>query len=184
MHNRAGHGLRERLTMTANLKLAAAGAALCLAFGAGWGAQGWRKDAQLQEQRTQHAQKLQDIAEKTAAALTAVRKYERLTATHLAEADRQKTEEINAAKSETNRLRRCIAAGTCGVRLNSTAGAASSRGAADTAAPGMDNEAAAIHGDLQQRVLDLRDAIVEDSTALEYLQEYAKQCLIGAQAMQ
>ena len=53
---------------------------------------------QLQEQRTQHARTLQDIAEKTAAALTAVRKYERLTATHLAETDRQKTEEINAAK--------------------------------------------------------------------------------------
>lgn len=171
---------------TLKLKLAAIGVALGLlgAFAAGWGAQGWRKDAQLQEQRTQHAQKLQDIAEKTAAALTAVRKYERLTATHLAETDRQKTEEINAAKSETNRLRRCIAAGTCGVHLISAAGTASSRGAADAAAPGMDNEAAAIHGDLQQRVLDLRDAIVEDSAALEYLQEYAKQCLIGAQAMQ
>lgn len=171
---------------TLKLKLAAISVALGLlgAFAAGWGAQGWRMGMQLQEQRTQHARTLQDIAEKTAAALTAVRKYERLTATHLAETDRQKTEEINAAKSETNRLRRCIAAGTCGVRLISTAGTASSRGAADVAAPGMDNEAAAIHGDLQQRVLDLRDAIVEDSAALEYLQEYAKQCLIGAQAMQ
>ena len=171
---------------TLKLKLAAAGAALGLlgAFAAGWGAQGWRKDAQLQEQRTQHARTLQDIAEKTAAARDAVRKQERLTTIHLAETDRQKTEGINAAKSETNRLRRCIAAGTCGVRLISTAGAASSRGAADAATPGMDNEATAIHGDLQQRVLDLRDAIVEDSAALEYLQEYAKQCLIGAQAMQ
>ena len=171
---------------TLKLKLVAISVALVLAFAAGWGAQGWRMGMQLQEQRTQHARTLQDIAEKTAAALTAVRKYEHLTATHLAETDRQKTEEINAAKSETNRLRRCIAAGTCGVRLISTAGAgaASSRGAADAAAPGMDNEAAAIHGDLQQRVLDLRDAIVEDSAALEYLQEYAKQCLTGAQAMQ
>ena len=165
-------------------RLIAAGVALVLAFGTGWAAQGWRMGAQLQEQRTQHAKKLQDVAEKTAAALTAVRKYERQMAAQLAELDKQKMEEINAAKSETNRLRRCIAAGTCGVRLISTAGAASSRGAADAAAPGMGNEAAAIHGDLQQRVLDLRDAIVEDSAALEYLQEYAKQCLIGVQAMQ
>ena len=169
---------------TLKLKLVAIGVALVLAFGAGWGAQGWRKDAQLQEQRTQHARTLQDIAEKIAAARDAVRKQERQMAAHLAELDKQKMEGINAAKSETNRLRRCIAAGTCGVRLISTAGAASSRGAADAAAPGMDNEAAAIHGDLQQRVLDLRDAIVEDSAALEYLQEYAKQCLTGAQAMQ
>lgn len=167
-----------------NLRMIACALGLLGAFAAGWGAQGWRKDAQLQEQRTQHAQKLQDVAEKTAAALTAVRKYEHLTATHLAETDRQKTEEINAAKSETNRLRRCIAAGTCGVRLNSTAGAAGSRGTADAAAPGVDDAAPALDAALQQRVLDLRDAIAEDSAALEYLQEYAKQCLTGAQAMQ
>lgn len=171
---------------TLKLNLAAIGVALGLlgAFAAGWGAQGWRMGMQLQEQRTQHAKTLQTIAEKTAAARDAVQKQEHQMAAQLAELDKQKMEEINAAKSETNRLRRCIAAGTCGVRLNSTAGAASSRGAADAAAPGMDNEAAAIHGDLQQRVLDLRDAIAEDSAALEYLQEYAKQCLVGAQAMQ
>ena len=169
---------------TLKLKLAAIGVALALAFGAGWVVQGWRKDVQLQEQRTQHARTLQDVAEKTAAARDAVQKQERQMAAQLAELDKQKMEEINAAKSETNRLRRCIAAGTCGVRLISTAGTASSRGAADAAAPGMDNEATAIHGDLQQRVLDLRDAIVEESAALEYLQGYAKQCLAGAQAMQ
>lgn len=169
---------------TLKLKLAAIGVALVLAFGTGWAVQGWRMGMQLQEQRTQHARTLQDVAEKTAAARDAVRKQERQMAAQLAELDKQKMEEINAAKSETNRLRRCIAAGTCGVRLIATAGTASSRGAADAAAPGMDNEATAIHGDLQQRVLDLRDAIVEDSAALEYLQEYAKQCLAGAQAMQ
>ncbi len=171
---------------TLKLKLVAIGVALGLlgAFAAGWGAQGWRMGMQLQEQRTQHARTLQDIAEKTAAARDAVRKQERQMAVHLAELDKQKMEGINAAKSETNRLRRCIAAGTCGVRLISTAGAASSRGAADAAAPGVDNAAPALDAALQQRVLDLRDAIVEDSAALEYLQEYAKQCLIGAQAMQ
>ena len=169
---------------TLGLKLATAGVALALAFGAGWVVQGWRKDVQLQSQRTQHAKTLQAIAEKTAAARDAVQKQERQMAAQLAELDKQKMEEINAAKSETNRLRRCIAAGTCGVRLNSTAGAASSRGAADVATPGVDNAAPALDVALQQRVLDLRDAIAEDSAALEYLQGYAKQCLVGAQAMQ
>ena len=165
-------------------RLIVAGVALVLAFAAGWAAQGWRKDVQLQSQRTQHAKTLQTIAEKTAAARDAVQKQERQVAAQLAELDRQKMEEINAARSETNRLRRCITAGTCGVRLNSTAGAASSRGAADAAAPGVDNAAPALDAALQQRVLDLRDAIAEDSAALEYLQEYAKRCLIGAQAVQ
>ena len=169
---------------TLGLKLATAGVALALAFGAGWVVQGWRKDAQLQSQRAQHAKTLQTIAEKTAAARDAVQKQERQMAAQLAELDKQKMEEINAAQSETNRLRRCIAAGTCGVRLNPTASAASGRGAADVATPGMDNAAPALDAALQQRVLDLRDAIAEDSAALEYLQEYAKQCLIGAQAIQ
>ena len=153
-------------------------------FAAGWLVQGWRLSAQLSDLKTTHAETLQGIAEKTLAAQAALNKYNLANTKALAQLDEQKTQEVTNAKLETARLRRCIAAGTCGVRLISTAGAASSRGAADAAAPGMDNEAAAIHGDLQQRVLDLRDAIAEDSAALEYLQEYAKRCLIGVQAMQ
>ena len=165
-------------------RLIVVGAVLVLAFAAGWVAQGWRKDVQLQSQRVQYAKTMQTIAEKTAAARDAVQEQERQMAAQLAELDKQKMEEISAAKSETNRLRRCIAAGTCGVRLNSTAGAASGRGATDATAPGMDDAAPALDATLQQRVLDLRDAIAEDSAALEYLQGYAKRCLIGAQAMQ
>ena len=153
-------------------------------FAAGWLVQGWRLSAQISGLKTTHAETLRDISEKTLAAQAALNKYNLTNTKALAQLDEQKTQEVTNAKLETARLRRCIAAGTCGVRLNSAASAASSRGAADAAAPGMDNEAAAIHGDLQQRVLDLRDAITEDSAALEYLQEYAKQCLIGAQVMQ
>ena len=165
-------------------RLIVAGAALVLAFAAGWAVQGWRMQSKLQQVKTLHAETLKTISDKTAAAQDAVRKFEQTTAKALSELDAEKTQEVTNAKLESANLRRCIAAGTYGVRLISTAGAASSRGAADAAAPGVDNEAAALHGDLQQRVLDLRDAIAEDSAALEYLQEYAKQCLIGAQAIQ
>ena len=167
-----------------NLRLIAAATALLGAFAAGWVGQGWRLQAALDKKELTHAQQLQAIAAEATQARATVQKQERQMAAQLAELDKQKMEEINAAKSETNRLRRCIAAGTCGVRLNSTAGAASSRGAADAAAPGVDNAAPALDAALQQRVLDLRDAIAEDSAALEYLQGYAKRCLIGAQAVQ
>ena len=153
-------------------------------LGAGWTIQGWKADARINELRVAHAQTLSTIATKTAEAQGALRKYEQATTHKMAELDQQKTQEIENARLETNRLRRCIAAGTCGVRLNTNAGTTNSRGAADASPSGVDNEAAALHGDLQQRVLDLRDAIAEDSAALEYLQEYAKQCLIGAQAIQ
>ena len=159
-------------------RLIAAGVALVLAFAAGWAAQGWRKDVQLQEQRTQHARTLQDIAEKTATALTAVRKYEHLTATHLAELDKQKMEGINAAKSETDRLRRCIAAGTCGVRFKSapTPGERAGGLGQDAPAGSVGNAAPALDASVQQDVLDLRESIKVDELAIEYLQQYALRC--------
>ena len=161
-------------------RLIAAGVALVLAFAAGWAAQGWRKDAQLQTLRAQHASTLQAIADKTDAARAAVQKQERMTAAHLAELDRQKTKEIVDAKLETDRLRRCIAAGTCGVRINTAPGTAIGYRPADAAAPGVGDAAAALNADVQRRILDLRDTIAADAAALGYLQGYALQCSGGA----
>ncbi len=166
-----------------NPRLIAAALALLAAFFAGWVAQGWRKDAALQELRDQHAAALQAIADKTATAQEAVRRYEQATAKNLAELDKQKTQEIADAQSETNRLRACITAGTCGVRLNTTPGAATGGRSADVSTPGVGDAAAALDADVQRRVLDLRDAIALDSAALEYLQGFAQQCAGQAQEL-
>lgn len=165
-------------TLKLKLAICAAVIALVLAFGTGWAVQGWRMGMQLQEQRTQHARTLQDVAEKTAAARDAVQKQERQMAAQLAELDKQKMEEINAAKSETNRLRRCIAAGTCGVRFKSapTPGERAGGLGQDAPAGSVGNAAPALDASVQQDVLDLRESIKVDELAIEYLQQYALRC--------
>ena len=145
-------------------------------FAAGWLVQGWRLSAQISGLKTTHAETLRDISEKTLAAQAALNKYNLTNTKALAQLDEQKTQEVTNAKLETARLRRCIAAGTCGVRLNSAASAASSRGAADATASSVDNGTTPLDAALQQRILDLRDAITLDAAALEYLQEYALRC--------
>ena len=145
-------------------------------FAAGWLVQGWRLSAQISGLKTTHAETLRDISEKTLAAQAALNKYNLTNTKALAQLDEQKTQEVTNAKLETARLRRCIAAGTCGVRLNSAASAASSRGAADASASSVDNGTTPLDAALQQRILDLRDAITLDAAALEYLQEYALRC--------
>ena len=145
-------------------------------FAAGWLVQGWRLSAQISDLKTTHAETLRDISEKTLSAQAALNKYNIANTNALTQLDEQKTQEVTNAKLETARLRRCIAAGTCGVRLNSAASAASSRGAADASASSVDNGTTPLDAALQQRILDLRDAITLDAAALEYLQEYALRC--------
>ena len=145
-------------------------------FAAGWLVQGWRLSAQISGLKTTHAETLRDISEKTLSAQAALNKYNLTNTKALAQLDEQKTQEVTNAKLETARLRRCIAAGTCGVRLNSTASATISRGAADATASSVDNGTTPLDAALQQRILDLRDAITMDAVALEYLQEYALRC--------
>lgn len=60
---------------------------------------------------------LADIAIKTRAAADAVRAYERRAGLALAAVDKKHTEDLNHAKAETQRLRDCVRAGICGVRI-------------------------------------------------------------------
>ena len=161
-----------------SLRLIAAALALLAAFAAGWVAQGWRADAALQTLRGQHARTLQAIADKTTAAQEAVRRYEQTTAKALAELDQQKTQEIENARLETDRLRRCIAAGTCGVRFKSapTPGERAGGLGQDAPAGSVGNAAPALDASVQQDVLDLRESIKVDELAIEYLQQYALRC--------
>lgn len=163
--------------MTARGKTILAALALAGAFAAGWVVKGWRADAVLAQLRQVHAGVLADIATKTRAAADAVRAYERQAGLALAAADKQSTEDLNNAKAETQRLRDCVRAGTCGVRIvtryvDQPGGA----GGADAGAGGVGDDAITLDAGVSERVLDLRDAIAEDAAKLGYLQQYAEQC--------
>jgi hypothetical protein len=163
--------------MTTRSKTIMAALVLAGAFAAGWTAQGWRSDAALSQLRQDHAGVLADIATKTRAAADAVRAYERQAGLALAAADKKHTEDLNHAKAETQRLRDCVRAVTCGVRIvtryvDQPGGA----GRPDAAAGGLGDDAITLNAGISERVFDLRDAISEDAAALSYLQGYARQC--------
>lgn len=166
--------------MTPSIYLFAAAAltGALMSGGAAWRVQAWRYDAQLATLRAGHATTLQAIADKTTEASTALRRYENAVAADLAAKDAHYTQEITHEKSNSDRLRACIRAGTCGVRIVATAAAATgARDRPQDAAPGSVGDAgAALDAAVQERVLDLRDAIAADAAALGYLQDYAKVC--------
>jgi len=163
--------------MTARGKTILAALVLASAFAAGWTTQGWRADAAVAQLRLDHAGVLADIATKTRVAADAVRAYEQRAALALAAADKKSTEELNHAKAETQRMRDCVRAGTCGVRIVTRyVDHSGGPGATDAAAGGLGDDAITLGAGVSERVLDLRDAIAEDAAKIDYLQQYAEQC--------
>ena len=158
-----------------------AGAALLAAAIAGacaWYAQGWRMGEQLASLKATHAETLRSIADKTAKAREAVRKYEAGVADQLADKDAQHYQELTHAQSETARMRACVAAGTCGVRIitRSTACAAGGDVPQDAGAGGVGDGAVALDDAAANRVLDLRESVQSDAAKLAYLRDYAQAC--------
>lgn len=158
-----------------------AGAALlagAIAFTGAWRVQDWRYGAQLASLKAGHAETLREIADKTAKASEAVRKYEAGVAGQLADKDATHYKELTYAQSETDRLRACVAAGACGVRIitRSTACAADGDVPQDAGAGGMGDGALALDADTAGRVLDLRESVQSDAAKLAYLREYASAC--------
>ena len=158
-----------------------AGAALlagALAFAGAWQIQAWRMGAQLASLKAAHAETLQAIADKTAQARAAVARYELAAHAQLADKDVQHYKELTHAKTETDRLRACVAAGACGVRIitRSTVCAAGGGLPKDAGAGGLGDGAIALDPATAGRVLDLRESVQSDAAKLAYLREYASAC--------
>ena len=157
------------------------GAALLAAAIAGagaWQVQGWRMGEQLASLKAGHAQTLQAIADKTAQARAAVASYELAANAQLADKDAQHYKELIHAQSETARMRACVAAGTCRVRIITRATACTAGGdVPQDAGPGsVGDGAVALDGETAGLVLDLRESVAADVAKLAYLREYASAC--------
>ena len=144
----------------------------------GYIAQGWRLGEQLASLQADHAKTLQAIADKTAEARAAVARYELAAHAQLADKDVQHYQELTHAKTETDRLRACVAAGACGVRIitRSTACAAGGGLPKDAGAGGLGDGAIALDPATAGRVLDLRESVQSDAAKLAYLRDYAQAC--------
>lgn len=152
--------------MSARALVAAVGAALV--FGAGWVANGWRLDGQHAAELVQRDRQALAVAEQVMA-------IGRAANAAISTADAKAWKGLEDDKKELRRLRGCVADGTCGVRLIA---AQSGHGPGDPGAGSVGDDAITLDPDVQRRVLDHREAIGEDARKLEYLQAYARQCVM------
>lgn len=179
--------------MTLERTILAAAAIALAGLAGGWTLHAWRTDSQLQAKDTTIAQIRQRHAEQLGEQATAARNVQRLVqrATDLnqvalAAVDTKLSGERDAEKLETDRLRKCVGNGTCGVRIVTkraacAAGASDSGGRLDAGAGSVGDAAIALDGDTGLAVLDLRASVKEDAAKLEYLRAYAIQC-VGVKA--
>lgn len=157
---------------------AAALLAATIAGAGAWAVQSWRYDAQLAVLKSTHAATLATISDKTVKAYEAIVRYEAQVRQDLTDKDVQHYQELTNAKAETDRLRACVRAGTCGVRIIAApARSANACAGAPDAAPGRVGDGAVeLDHEAAGRVLDLRESVQSDAAKLAYLQDYARAC--------
>jgi hypothetical protein len=157
---------------------AAALVAGALAFGAAWQVQGWRLGSEVQQLKAEHAQTLRGLADATAQARDALGRYSQAVNRQLAQLDATHYQELTHAQDETRRLRACLRAGTCGVRIRTAAAPHRAAGSVpgDQPAGGLGDAALALDSAAAARVLDLRESVESDAARIAYLQQYAQAC--------
>lgn len=143
-------------------------ALVAIVFIAGWSVQGWRLSGQ-------HAQELAKRDRQALAVAEAIKQAGIEANNAISDADARAWKGLEDDKNELGRLRGCVAAGTCGVRLI-TKYVSTGDGASDSSPGSVGHDALELDPDIQRRVLDHREAISEDQRKIEYLQEYAQQC--------
>ena len=120
--------------MTAWVKLAIA----AVIFGLGLTANGWRLGTEIAKLERDHTQAVSDAATAGARALarmTEDRDRKAIDLTVAADANRTKSRK---AENETNRLRTCIADGTCGLRIRATCDTTTPQDPGAATGPGVD----------------------------------------------
>lgn len=145
-------------------------ALVAIVFGAGWAVQGWRLSGQHAQELAKRDRQLLDMAEASKQIGIEANKAISAAAT-------KAWKGLEDDRKELNRLRGCVADGTCGVRIITAPGSGFDSTAS---AGGLGNDTIDLSADLQRRILDLRESIGQDAAKIEYLQSYALQCLKAA----
>lgn len=155
-----------------NLRLVAAAAALGVAFGSGWLANGWRKDTEISSLTAVHA----GLVSAANAATVAAVQFEATRRAKLAEdyaaIDDQRTKELSNANKELERLRSGVADGSIGLRVNATCAARPRDVQATTGTAGMGDAAGPeLTTDARQNYFTLQQGIIEVTKQLEAAQD-------------
>lgn len=143
-------------------RIVAAAVALALAFAAGWISQGWRGDAALSALQSDHALELAQAESNTRVAQQLLDEERDNWNDERSRIDYEQTAKLEAERNETNRLRDCIANGTCGLRVNATCPAPAAN-VPQAGTPGSVDHGtgAQLTADARQNYFALRDGIAK-----------------------
>lgn len=158
--------------MSNTVKAIAAAVLAAFLFGSGWLVNGWRLTGQHALELAQRDQEALAMAEASKQIGIEANKV-------IAAAATKAWKGLEDDKKELGRLRGCVAAGTCGVRIIATPAIGSDT---PTDAGGLGDDAITLDAGVSGRVLDLREAIGQDAAKIEYLQAYAVQCWRATQS--
>lgn len=151
--------------MTPGMYLRLGGLILALAgaFAAGWAGNGWRLNSE-------HDRQALETAKQAARQLDAMTADRDAKAAELARSNDKHLAELKGAQNETNRLRDCLRAGTCGLRIAATCTPTQSPDVAP--APGVDSGTRAVlTPDAESAYFALRDGIGRTETKLAACQD-------------
>lgn len=108
----------------AQIKLAGVAIALAVAFGAGWAVNGWRLSSEVADLEVEHSKAVATAANaRSDEVVRLTGERDRLQGV-LGTLDAAGLEKIKGEANETERLRTCVAAGTCGLRVRAVCPAA------------------------------------------------------------
>lgn len=141
-------------------RIAAIVALVLVVFGAGWTANGWRKDRALSDLQAVHAGLISAANAATIGAMKAAQETQKQREAEAARVDAEETARLNEAKDEIQKLRDDVARGTRGLRVAATCPARGSDlpSTSDTAGVG-DGAGPRLTGQAEQDYFALRSEI-------------------------
>lgn len=96
--------------------------------------------------------------------------------------DTQKTKELNDAIAENNRLRSALRNGELRMRVFTNSSSTTSTTPKSSSTSSVDDAATEVSPAVGQAILDVREAIIYDTKALEGLQQYVSEVCLKTSA--
>lgn len=137
---------------------------------------------ELSVAKQEHSQIMTEIAEKTTEAYEKLVKDLKQSQERVTQIDTQKTKELNDAIAENNRLRSALRNGELRMRVFTNSSSTTSTTPKSPSTPSVDDATAEVSAAVGQAILDVREAVIHDTKALEGLQQYVSEVCLKTSA--
>lgn len=137
---------------------------------------------ELSNKKLEHSQIMGEIAEKTNEAYEKLVKDLKESQALVSQIDTQKTKELNDAIAENNRLRSALRNGELRMRVFTNSSSTTSTIPKSSSTSSVDDAATEVSPAVGQAILDVREAIIYDTKALEGLQQYVSEVCLKTSA--